>query len=701
MPKSTLKSKREKVRTQNFLLEIGCEELPASFIEPALSFMKETFSNLLSENYLTASEVKTYGTPRRLILFAFDVPERQEDREELIVGPSARAAYDEKGNPTRAAEGFARSKGASVNELIKVENPPGRKGIYVAIRRVVKGRQTAEVLSEILPHLILSIPFKKSMRWGTKSIRFGRPIRWILSLFGNQTVQFEVDGIRSGRTSYGNRLLSPSSFEVESVESFLEELEERYVVADPEKRKAIIWDISESLAASVDGKLIEDEELLEEVINLVEYPYPILGSFEKEFLELPKEVPITVMKDHQKFFSIVDESGNLTNHFIGVANLKPVDDTTVRLGYERVLRARLSDALFFYNEDKKKPLEERVPALKGIVFHEKLGTMLDKTERLESLAPFISSELGLNVREKATRAAHLCKADLLTEMVNEFPELQGTMGKYYALLHGEDEEVALAIEEHYFPRFSGDKVAETQTGISLSIAEKIDNLVGFIGAGLKPTGSADPFALRRNALGLIQTLLENKLHLNLTSALNEAASLYRNMGIKLSTGAAEETLSFIKERLKVLMRERGFRADTVEAVLSATDDVYDAVLRAEAIDALRASEEFEEVLITMRRVINIIPARFEAKPFTPEGEFEEKLFFAFEDLKEELSKLLKSRNYTEALLKIKELKPYVDAFFDNVMVMDKDENIKNRRLSLLKTISDTLLKVADFSKIGF
>ncbi len=689
------------MKTQNFLLEIGCEELPASFIKPALSHLKETFFKLLSENYLTASEVKTLGTPRRLILFAFDVPERQEDREELIVGPSVKAAYDENGNPTKAAEGFARSKGVSVEELIKVENPPGRKGTYVAVKRVVKGKPTTEILSIILPQLILSIPFKKSMRWGTKSIRFGRPIRWLLSLFGNKTVLFEIDGIRSGKISFGNRLLSPSPFEVESVESFLEELEERYVVADPEKRKVIIWDISESLAADVNGKLVEDEELLEEIVNLVEYPYPILGSFEEEFLKLPKEVSITVMKDHQKFFSIVDRDGNLKNHFIGVANLKPIDDTTVRLGYERVLRARLSDALFFYNEDRKKTLEERVPALKGIVFHEKLGTMLDKTERLESLAPFVSSELGFEVKEKATRAAHLCKADLLTEMVNEFPELQGTMGKYYALLDGEDEEVALAIEEHYLPRFSGDRTAETPTGISLSVAEKVDNLVGFIGAGFKPTGSADPFALRRNALGLIQTLLNRELFLNLKQTLSEAASLYRSMGVELSSKAVEETLSFVKERLKVLMREKGFRADTVEAVLRVTDDVYDAILRAKAIDILRASEEFEEVLITMRRVVNIIPEGFEAKPFKPEGEFEKELFSAFKNLELKLGKLLEERNYKETFLEIKKLKPYVDAFFDNVMVMDKDEKVRNRRLSLLKTIADTLLKVADFSKIGF
>ena len=688
------------MKAKGLLLEIGTEELPASFIGPALNYLKETLTQKLTENHIPPSSVETFGTPRRLIVLAEGVPERQPDREELFVGPSYAAAFKE-GKPTKAAEGFARSKGVSVEELIVVENPKGRKGKYVAVKKLIKGRPAAEVLAELLPQLILSIPFKKSMRWGAKKIRFARPIRWIVALYGSEVVEFEIDGIKSSNLSFGHRFLAPESFTVENPFEFLNQLEERFVVADIEKRKAIILDGAKDLAGSVGGKLLEDEELLEETANLTEFPYPILGSFEEDFLSLPKEVPITVMKEHQKFFSVVDGEGNLKNYFIGISNIKPPEEAVVRLGYEKVLRARLADALFFFNEDRKKKLEERVPELSGIVFHEKLGTMLQKSERLEKLAPFTSQKLSFNKEDKAQRAAHLCKADLLTEMVNEFPELQGIMGKYYALLDGEEEEVALAIEEHYLPRFSGDRLAQSQTGIALSVAEKVDNLSGFIGAGLKPTGSADPFALRRNALGLIQTLIERELFLNLKEVVERAKELYKEQGVELSAETVEETLSFIKERLKGVLREKGFKPDTVEAVLAVVDDPYDALLRAKAVESLRIHPEFEEVLITMRRVVNIIPEGFEAKPFKPQGEYEVNLYEKFLQLKEAISDKIAQKDYRGALTLIKELKPAVDAFFDNVMVMDRDEEVRNRRLSLLKTIADELNKLLDFSKLVF
>ena len=689
------------MKAKEFLLEVGCEELPASFVDSALSYLKGKVLEKLTESYLTPTQVEVAGTPRRLIVIAYDVPERQPDREELLVGPSVKAAFDEKGEPTKAALGFARSRGVSLEELFVVENPKGKKGQYVAVKKVVKGKSAVSVLKELLPELIASIPFKKSMRWGSKSLRFGRPIRWILALYGSEVVPFELGGIRSSNVSRGHRFLAPEPFTVDNPASFLEELERRFVVAQPEKREAIILDGASDLARSVGGELLKDVELVKEVKNLVEFPYPILGSFEEEFLELPKEVPIVVMKEHQKFFSVVDCEGNLKNYFVGISNIKPVDDAVVRQGYERVLRARLKDALFFFNEDRKRSLQERVPALKGVVFHEKLGTMLDKTERLEALAPFISSRLGFDRKEKVTRAAYLCKADLLTEMVNEFPELQGTMGKYYALLDGEEEEVATAIEEHYLPRFSGDRLPETEVGIALSVAEKVDNLTGFIGVGLKPTGSADPFALRRNALGLIQVLLERELFLSLKEPVEESARLYREMGVELSEGVVEEVLSFVKDRLKFLFREKGFRADTVEAVTSVVDDPYDALLRAKAVEKLRENPEFEEVLLTMRRVVNIIPEGFERVEFKPEGKYEVELYEKFLKVKELIASKLEERDYEGALLAVKELKPEVDAFFDNLMVMDKDEKVRLRRLSLLKSISEQLTKLIDFSKLVF
>ncbi|MEO2068851.1 MAG: glycine--tRNA ligase subunit beta [Desulfurobacteriaceae bacterium] len=688
------------MKTKNLLIEIGCEELPASFIRPALEFFKNELSKELKNNELVPSGIETFGTPRRLIWIVYDIPTTQNDKEVLIVGPSVKAAFDEDGNPTKAAIGFAKSKGVSVEDLIKVENPQGRKGIYVAVKKLIKGRNTVEILSEIVPKLITSIPFKKSMRWGTKKVRFGRPIRWITCVYGEDVVPFEVDGIKSGNVSYGHRFLSPEAFKVKSVNEFITQLEEHFVIADIEKRKSIILDVSETLAKSVDGELLRDDDLLEEVVNLVEYPHPILGSFDKEFLDLPKEVPIVVMKDHQKYFSVVEKDGKLKNHFIGVSNIKPVDENVVRQGYEKVLRARLKDALFFFNEDRKVRLEDRVPSLSGVVFHEKLGTMLDKTKRLEKLTPFISETLGFDCQDKSRRSSFLSKADLLTEMVNEFPELQGTMGKYYALLEGEEEEVAIALEEQYFPRFSKDKLPETKVGISLSLAEKIDNLIGFFGVGLKPTGSQDPFALRRNAIGLIQIILERKLHLNLKPILEKAKETYENQGVTLEEDVVLDVLSFIKERFRVILREKGYKVDTIDAVIDTSDDLLDVLNRARAVDNLREKEEFEEVLITMRRVVNIIPKGFEAKPFSPSGKYEVELFEKFISIKERLKSFVSSGSYKEALLLVKELKPYVDAFFDNVMVMDKDEEVRNRRLSLLKAIGDELKKLLDFSKIA-
>ena len=682
-----------KVRT--LLLEIGCEELPSAFVEPALTFMRNYLEESLKKEFLTPEKVEVHGTPRRRIALAYDVPEFQEDRVELVVGPSFKSAFDANGKPTKALLGFARSKGVSPSQVVVVENPPGKKGKYVAVKKVVKGRKALDVLPEVLRSLVLSIPFKKSMRWGTKHLRFARPIRWITALFGGEPVSFEVDGIKSGKVSYGHRFMSPEPFEVEDASTFLEQLENRWVIADIKKRRAMVLDTARRLAEEEGGKLLLDEDLLSEVIQLVEYPYPVLGRFDRRFLRLPKEVPMVVMKDHQRFFSVVNEKGSLLNCFIGFANIRPPDVTPIRRGYERVLRARLEDALFFFEEDKKKPLADRVPLLKGVVFHEKLGSMLDKVERLKSLSVFICESLGFRPCSKVERSAFLCKADLLTEMVGEFPELQGIMGKHYAVAQGEDEEVAQAIEEHYLPRFSGDRLPSSKTGIALSIADKVDNLIGFFGVGLKPTGSADPFSLRRSALGIVQVLVSLKLSLNLLPVFKKSAQLYG-----FHKEVATEVLEFLRERLKVFLKGKGFLPDTVEAVLKVTDDVYGVFMRASAIDAMRKKGEFDDVLITMRRLVNIIPPGFEPFPFKPVGKHENALFQAFSSIRDSFSFLVSTGGYAKALQLIAGLKPYVDDFFDNVMVMHEDEAVRNRRLSLLKVIADELTKLADFSKLG-
>lgn len=684
------------MKAENFILEIGTEELPASFIEPALKSIKEQFKKILLDSKLSTESLEIFGTPRRLILIASGIPTKQPDREEIITGPAWKAAFDENGNPTRAAEGFARSKGVSAKELIKIET---EKGIYAGIKRTIKGKETRNILSEKIPELIRSIPFKKSMRWGNGNLRFGRPIRWICAIFGKETVPFSIDGIESSNLSRGHRFLFPEPFDVSEVDDFISELESRYVVADVQKRKSLILDGAKDLAEKAGCVLIDDEDLLEEVTNLVEFPYPMLGSFEERFLQLPEEVPIVVMKEHQRYFSVKDKNGKLKNYFIAVANIKPPEEELIRHGYEKVLRARLSDALFFFNEDRKRKLEERVPELKGVIFHDKLGTMFEKVERLQKLTPKIAELIEGN-SEKAERAAFLSKADLVTEMVKEFTELQGVMGKNYALLDGEDREVAEAIFEQYLPRFSDDQTAKTKTGIALSLAEKFDNIVGFFGVGLKPTGSMDPFALRRNAIGIIKTLTENGILIDIMEIATLAFNIYESQGKKLSESNPEDVVNFIKERLKTLLSEK-FRQDTIDAVLDVTNNITDAVERIRAIDELRKDEEFETVLLTMRRVMNIIPPDFHAtsNEIETDNEYERQLLEAFKTIKEEIEKDIKRGDYKSALLRIGSLKRNVDLFFDNVMVMDKNEEIKHRRLSILKLISETLSQFANFRNI--
>jgi len=683
------------VKSEDFIFEIGTEELPASFVEPAIRSLKGQFEEFLKEFYLCADSVEVFGTPRRLILLATGIPNKGDDKEEVITGPSWRAAFDEKGNPTKAALGFARSKEIDVEELCRIDTD---RGPYVGFRRVVEGMETCELLEKKLPEIIKKIPFKKSMRWGSGSLKFGRPINWICALFGKRVISFVLDKVKVDKYSYGHRFLAPESFDVSAVDDFIDELESRFVIVDIERRKTIIIDGAKTLADSVGGVLAEDEDLFEEIANLVEYPYPVLGSFNKEFLQLPEEVPITVMKEHQRYFSVKDRSGKLKNFFVAVSNIKPPDEALIRQGYEKVLRARLADAMFFFREDRKRSLAERVEELKGVVFHDKLGSMFQKVERLKLLVPEIAKYIGGSTK-KVERAAFLSKADLVTEMVKEFTELQGVMGKNYALLDGEDREVAEAIFEQYLPRFSGDILPETETGVTISIAEKIDNLVGFLGVGFKPSGSADPFALRRNGIGLVKIITEKSIFLNLYDLLLCSFKLYEEQGVNLSEGTSDEILEFIKERLKFLLSGQ-FATDVIDAVLYVTNDLADGVERIKAIEEIRGNSEFEEVLTTMRRVMNIIPEGFE--PIVvghTDNEYEKQLLEAFARVKVKIENFIRERDYKKALLVIKELKNSVDTFFDNLMIMDKDEEVKDRRLSILYEISKTISRFADFRKI--
>ncbi|HOV79721.1 MAG TPA: glycine--tRNA ligase subunit beta, partial [Bacillota bacterium] len=506
---------------KDYLLEIGVEEMPARFMEPALLELKETASVILKEQRLPFKNVETYGTPRRLTLYVEGLAGSQEPLEVEVKGPAAKVAFKPDGTPTRAAEGFARSQGVAVDDLIR--KALGHVEYVFAVKREA-GRPAREVLSEVAPAFINGLHFPKPMRWGDLEVRFARPIRWIVSLFGDEVVEFEFAGLKAGRTTCGHRFLSKEPVVLACPEEYFKKMRSNYVLVDPEERRRCIWQQVRELAAAAGGMVEEDGDLLDEINNLVEYPTALVGEFSRDYLKLPREVLVTPMREHQRYFPVVGPDGNLLPKFIAVKNGTADHLDTVRAGNEKVLRARLADADFFFREDLKTPLAEKVPALKKIVFQESLGTVYDKVLRLSTLADYLASEAGASEQDRrvALRAAHLAKADLVTNMVYEFPELQGVMGREYAERSGEPREVALAVFEHYLPRFAGDRLPRTMPGKILSMADKIDNIVGCFAIGIQPSGSQDPYALRRQALGISHIVLDGKFAVRLPELVEKA-----------------------------------------------------------------------------------------------------------------------------------------------------------------------------------
>jgi glycyl-tRNA synthetase beta chain len=490
---------------RELFLEIGSEEIPAGFIPRAMAEMELIITRELTNARLSFAEVRTLGTPRRLALVVKGIPAIQPDAEITAAGPSIKAAYDADGRPTRAAEGFARGQGVDVSELKVITT---EKGEYLAAIKQETGRQTRLILAEMLPKLIGEIPFKKSMRWGDLDVRFARPIHWIVALFDNSVVPFSFGNITSGDLSRGHRFMANNPFPVRDYAHYLEECERHFVIPDPEKRKKIIRRETHRMAESAGGRLLPDEGLLEEVTYLAEYPSVVAGTFPTEFLQVPKEVLITSMRSHQRYFSIVDVDGKLMPGFITVNNTLTEDPSVVVKGNERVLRARLSDARFFFDEDRKVKLEARVESLKSVVYQQKLGTSFEKMERFRALAKSLADFLDPAISGNVEQTACLCKADLVSGMVGEFPEVQGIMGREYALLEGIEPAVANAIAEHYLPTQAGGELPASDIGAIVSICDKLDTICGCFGVGLIPTGSADPYALRRSAIGIINIILD-------------------------------------------------------------------------------------------------------------------------------------------------------------------------------------------------
>ncbi len=684
---------------KELFLEIGCEEIPAGFIPRAIAEMEAIVTKELALARLAFDEIKTLATPRRLVLVVKGIPSVQPDAEITATGPSIKAAYDADGKPTKAAEGFARGQGVDVAALKTITTD---KGEYLFVTKQEVGRPTYELLTELLPALVANIPFKKSMRWGDGDVRFARPVHWIVALFDGTIVPFSFGTIESGKLSRGHRFMANTTFQVSDFAHYLEECERHFVIPDPEKRKEIIRRETHRVAVAAGGHLLPDEELLEQVAYLVEYPSAVHGTFSSEFLKVPKEVLITSMRSHQRYFSIVDANGALLPGFITINNTLTEDPSVVVKGNERVLRARLSDARFFFEEDQKIRLDDRVESLKKVVYQQKLGTSFEKMERFRSLAEGLADQLNPVVKSQTSRAAWLCKADLVSAMVCEFPEVQGIMGREYALHEGEAADVANAIAEHYLPTQAGGDLPVSDVGAFVSISDKLDTICGCFGVGLIPTGAADPYALRRATIGIIAIILDKGYRLSLQSLIDGSLKLLSAKLTRPKEQVASDVLDFFRARF-VNLTGSSYAADAVDAAIAAGfDDLVDVRDRIAALAEFKTHPDFEPLTVAFKRVGNIIKKGVDA-PVDPslfEDDAERALYEATQTVKSSADGLIASGAWLDALTEIASLRGPVDRFFDKVMVMAEDQRVQTNRLALLTAIARLFGKIADFSRIA-
>ncbi len=685
--------------SKEFFLEIGTEEIPSRFINPALDKMKELFSGLLVNGRVAIENgaIQAYGTPRRLILYVPQLAERQQDISKEVVGPPKKIAFDAEGKPTRAALVFAEKNGVPVDALASKTTD---KGEYVVARLDEKGGDTADWLKQVMPGFVLSIPFQKTMRWMDKDIRFARPIHWIVALWGGSVVEFELNGIKSGNLSRGHRFMSPGAFMVKDFKSYTAQAEPNYLVIDPEVRKQRIIKQTEELAKSKNGTVLDDPGLVEEVANLVEYPVAVMGTFNKDYLRVPKEVLITAMREHQRYFSVVGQNGNLLPCFITISNTRAEDLDIVRAGNERVLAARLSDAAYFFDHDVKQPLGDRIEGLKKVTYQEKLGTVYDKILRVKHLAAYLAGIAHADAPIVA-RAAELCKADLITGVVGEFPKLQGVMGRHYALNSGEDPRVADAILEHYLPRYAGDKLPDSVEGMCVGIADRIDTITGCFSVGLVPSGSEDPYGLRRQSVAILNMLMERGLRMPLADLITESCKAY---GLKKQEKekVGSETLDFFRQRLAGMLAAEGLRSDVVDAALSVGfNDPLIAREKVRALDGLRTSVDYQPLVTALKRAGNILPKEFtgKVKKNLLRLDAEKALYASYAEIKDRVVEKAAKLDFRGALADIASLRKDVDAFFDTVMVMDKDAEVKANRLALLAGITGLFSQIADFSRL--
>lgn len=680
-------------------IETGTEEIPAGYIGPALEYFEKELTGFLKKNRIEAGSAKIFGSPRRLAVCVADVSARQEDVTEVMHGPSVKAAYDSEGKPTKAAIGFARGKGVDVESLTVVKTA---KGEVVCATVEKKGVDTVKVLNEYLPQLISGAPFPKKMRWADKKIAFARPIHWIAAVFDGAPLSFSLDGIQCGNVSRGHRFLKPGTFEFSDLASYLDQCEKHFVTPDSAVREKSIEEQIQALAGEVGGVVKNDPGLLSEVANLVEYPTAIICDFDSRYLQLPQELLVMTMKVHQRYFPVWDAAEKLMPYFITVSNITPGPGDEIKNGNRRVLTARLEDARFFYEEDRKKKLEEFVDELKGVVFQKKLGTSHEKMIRFTALAEYLAQKVCPGDLEKVKRTALLCKADLVTAMVYEFPELQGIMGGYYAEHSGEDAEVALAIKEHYRPAFAGDGPPSNSAGAAVAIADKLDTITGCISVGLIPSGSEDPYGLRRHSLGVIQIILDRGWQISLNGLINREIKLLEGKTKLSPEETSAHVLDLFRQRFKTLLSGEDFPYDAIDAVLSTGfDSLVDSRRKVAALSDLKKQTWFESLAIAFRRVASILTdeAPGEARPELFEEAAEKALHEKYLEIKEPIERYIAEKKYAEALAKIVEIKSAVDQFFDKVMVMVDDDALRKNRMHLLYGISRLFSQLADFSKI--
>ena len=689
---------------KRLLLEVGAEEIPAGYIEPALSAMKDMMAAKLDKARIDHGDIRIYGTPRHLAVIVDDVGEHQKSVTEDVMGPPVKVAFDADNKPTVAAEKFALKVGVSVDALSVKET---EKGAYLFASVTEEGKDTLPLLSEMLPDVILSTPFPKSMKWGSLHIQYARPIFSILALFGNEVVPFAVGNIESGNFTFGHPFTNPTKVIVNHPDEYLDKLKAVNVYADLEERKEDIRNKIDEIAKSSGGTILPDEELLDIVKNLVELPVPVMGKFEDKYLEVPDEILITAMRKHQKYFAIIDDNKRLMPCFIALNNTPVKNEALVINGHERVLRARLEDARYFYKNDVNESMDNWVEKLKAVTFQAKLGSVYDKTKRVQALAEYIADQLkdqqDADLKSKVARAAVLTKADLVSQVVYEFTELQGVMGRIYAEKAGEDKDVAAAIEEHYMPTQSGGKLPETMTGAIVSIAEKIDSICGCFAIDLIPTGASDPYALRRQGIGVIQIMREKNFTFSLKAVIDKSLEAFAEK----AADTGEKVFEFITNRISNLLLEDNCSKDVIAAVVSASvDHVPNIWKRARALESLKSAPDFEPLAVAFKRVVNIIK---KADPKDIASDVSDALFEKYSEsgLLRTVSEIggkvgacLAEGRFDEALKDIASMRNMVDAFFDDVMVMVDDAGVRGNRLALLKKISDLFDTIADFSKIS-